>query len=124
MVDLYETSDCEMMSPLPTGIQLESICRISGIGLVGCPQTTSMVLAMIELGMRSGRETMPLSECEGWLLGIVRTYQSSGSNEGFRLGNTIREEVLMEVVIGDRNPGKRDVLDSVYVNVECFDVTL
>ena len=72
-----------------------------------------MVLAMIELGMRSGRETMPLSECEGWLLGIVRTYQSCGSNEGFRLGNTIREEVLMEVVIGDRNPGKRDVLDSV-----------
>ena len=57
-------------------------------------------------------------------MGIVRTYQSCGSNEGFRLCNTIREEVLMEVVIGDRNPGKRDVLDSVCVNVECFDVTL
>ena len=55
---------------------------------------------------------------------MVRTYQSCGSNEGFRNRNTIREEVLMEVVIGDRNPGKRDVLDSVYVNVECFDVTL
>ena len=65
MVDLYETSDWEMMSPLPTGIQLESICRISEIGLVGCPQTTSMVLAMRELGMGSGRVTMPLSECEG-----------------------------------------------------------
>ena len=44
---------------------------------------------------------------------MVGTYQSSGSNEGFRLGNTIREEVLMEVVIGHRNPGNGDVLDSV-----------
>ena len=58
------------------------------------------------------------------MLGIVRTYQSCGSNEGLRNRNTIREEVLMEVVIGDRNPGKRDVLDSVCVNVEWFDITV
>ena len=67
MVDLYETSDCEITPPLPSGIQLESSCRISGIALVGCPQTTSMVFAMTELGMASGRVTMRLSDCEGWL---------------------------------------------------------
>ena len=122
---VYGLTECAVQPQLPNGLSLDPDgCTISGSSEGPSAQTTYTVTAMGGSAQLSGTVSLAFTECAGTMIHVLRTYGYVNSDEGFRVRNTVNDDILMEVPTGHSHPGGEDWHGYLCVAVDQFDVTL
>ena len=122
---IYGLSNCQATPTLPEGLSIEpSTCVISGSAFAESAQTTYTISAQTSVGAVTGQITLSFTGCAGSLLRIVRSYSYSPDFEGFRIRNTVNDDILLEVPLDNDHLANTDWETFLCTTVDRFDVTL
>ena len=121
---VFGITGCQINPQLPNGVSIDSSCVITGSASASSPQTTYTITATAGTNTVSGSVTLGFTDCQGMLLRVLRTYKSNANKEAFRIRNTVNEDMLMEVPLGNNLPSSTDRVDYLCVTVDRFDVTV
>ena len=103
-VGTFGITSCQSSPTLPAGITIDQQCTISGRPTAAAPQTVYTITGTSGSKTVSGTITLTVTDCQGMLLRIVRTYESDAAKEAFRIRNSANDALLMEVPIGSTVP--------------------
>ena len=121
---VFGITSCQSNPPLPDGISVDSQCNIMGTATAATSATTYTITGSAGSNTVTGTITLTFTECQGTLLRILRTYKSIPGDEAFRIRDSVTDELLMEVAIGNTYSSYTDHVDYLCMTVDRFDVTV
>jgi len=121
---VFGITSCQSNPPLPNGISVDSQCNIMGTATAATSATTYTITGSAGSNTVTGTITLTFTECQGTLLRILRTYKSIPGDEAFRIRDSVTDELLMEVAIGNTYSSYTDHVDYLCMTVDRFDVTV
>lgn len=122
---VYGISNCTSNPSLPAGLSLNpDNCVITGTALESSEAVTYTISASTGESSVSGTITLTFTDCAGTMIKINRVYGYSPSAEGFRIRNTVTDEILLDVPIGHTHPASITWIHYFCVTADRFDVTL
>ena len=105
VMTLSDISHCQYSLQLSCGVHFNtSNCLISGVTMIGSPQTTNTMTATVGSKRAMSTVTIIFIDCQDSVLCIVHTYKSFGNKEGILILNRVMKCMLMEVTTGDMHP--------------------
>ena len=122
---VYGLSQCSVQPTLPAGLSLDpNGCTISGSAEGPSAAITYTVTALGSSTQLTGTVSLAFTDCAGTMIHVLRTYGYVNSDEGFRIRNTVNDDILMDVPTGHNHPGGADWNGYLCVSVDQYDVTL
>ena len=119
---LTEFTGCTISPALPAGLTLNpTTCTITGKATVGLASTVFTVSSAMVGQPYQGTFTLQVTDCQGMLMKVMRTYKANGYYESFNIKEQSTQQVVLNVAYNSGQPNNQDwntvicVTGSIYV---------
>ena len=119
---LTEFTGCTISPALPAGLTLNpTTCTITGKPTAAISTTTFTVSSTMVGQPYQGTFTLQVTDCQGMLMKVMRTYKANGYYESFNIKEQSTQQVVLNVAYNSGQPNNQDwntvicVTGSIYV---------
>ena len=120
-----EFTGCTVNPALPAGLTMNpTTCTISGKPTAGISSTVFTVSSTLAGQQYQGTFTLQVTDCQGTLLKVLRTYKSNGYYESFNIKEKASQQVVLNVAYNSGQPNNQDRTHIICATGSIYVVTL